>query len=182
MDINEQIKQAKIVLNKLVVEDWKNELFSPAWLGIIAVILLSYYICFRLLDKRRLTQLLLYGSLMTVSITIIDIFATQFGFWTFLIRVLPIVPSVLFFDYTIIPLYYMLVYQYSSTWRRFAAWNAVLAGIISFIFFPLLTALKLFKLDNWRYIYFFPLIYILAFICRWVVWGILSVQNKKIEN
>jgi hypothetical protein len=182
MDIHEQIKQAKRVLNKLVVEDWKSELFSPAWLGIIAFILLSYYICFRLLDKRRLTQLLLYGSLMTVSMTVIDIFGTQFGFWTFLTRVMPIVPSVLFFDYTIIPLYYMLVYQYSSTWRSFAAWNAVLAGIISFIFFPLLTALKLFKLYNWRYIYFFPLIYILAFICIGVVWGIVSVQNKKMES
>ena len=179
MDIDERIKQAKMVLNKLVVEDWKTDVFSLSWLGVVAFIVLSYYICFKLLDKRRLTQLLLFGSLMTVSMTYIDIFGSQFVLWTYLDRVMPIVPSLLFFDYTIIPLYYMLVYQYSSTWKSFAIWNAVLAGIISFVIFPLLSLLKLFKLENWRYIYFFPIIYILAFICRGVVWGILSIQNKN---
>ncbi|AGK54614.1 CBO0543 family protein [Bacillus sp. 1NLA3E] len=183
MDKQEKINQAKALLHKLVLEDWKtSDLFSPKWFGTVGFILLSYFICFKLLDKRRFTQILLFGSLLTVSITVVDLFGTQFGRWTYLTRVFPIVPSLFFFDFTIIPLYYMLVYQYSSTWKSFAIWNAILAGIISFAFFPILTALKMFELNNWKYIYFFSIIYAMAFFCRGAVWFILSVQNKRMES
>jgi hypothetical protein len=183
MDIGDQIIQEKTVLHKLVMEDWlKNDVFSIRWFVTVGLILLSYFIVFKLLDKRRFIQILFFGSLIAVSMTTLDIFGSEFVHWTYLSRVFPIVPSIFFYDYTIYPLYYMLVYQYSSNWKSFAIWDAVLAGIISFGVYPLLTAFKMVKLHNWNYLYFFLIICVWAFLCRGVVWGIMSIQKKMAES
>jgi hypothetical protein len=183
MDTHEKIAQAKTVLINLIYNDWKtNILFSPAWFGTIIFILLSYTLCFKLLDKRRLTQILLFGSLITVMVSLFDLIGVEYVRWTYLTRVFPIMPSFFLFDFTIIPLYYMLIYQYCSNWKSYIIWNAIVTGIVSFAFYPLLNALKMFELNNWRYVYFFPCIFTFALVSRAIVLGIITLEKNRIES
>jgi hypothetical protein len=181
MDTHEKIAQAKEVLIKLIYNDWKaNDLFSPTWFGTVIFILLSYVLCFKLLDKRRLSQILLFGSLITVMITLFDIIGVEYTRWAHLTRVFPIMPTLFLLDYTIMPLYYMLIYQYCRNWKIYIIWNAIAAGLISFALFPLLTFLKMFELNNWRYAYFFPCIFTFGLVSRAIVVGVIALENKRI--
>jgi len=183
MDLHSRIIQAKITLHHLIYTDWiTTDLFSPRWIGTVIFILFSYALVFWLLDKRRFTQILLFGSLMTVMISLFDLFGSEFVLWTYLTRLFPIMPSLFLQDYTVIPLYYMLIYQYSPNWKSFTIWNTIATAIISFAFIPLLTALNMFQLNNWSYIYFFPFIFAFAMLGRAVVLGVMSIEESRKET
>lgn len=178
--MDEQIHQAKLTLHNLILTDWlTNDLFSPRWYGSVAFILFSYALVFWLLDKRRFLQLLLFGSLMTVMNLVYDIFGVNFILWTYTTRIFPVVPSVFLYDLTIVPLYYMLVYQYSPNWKSFIVWNAVMAGAISFGLHPLLTKLGMLKMHNWNYAYTFPFMFGFGLLGRAVVLRLMAVEEYR---
>jgi hypothetical protein len=117
----EMIRQAKMTLHNLVYIKWiVDDVFSPKWWGFVALIAFSYILCFSLLDKRRFTQILLFGSLITVLTIVFDIFGSNFNLWSYKSRLIPTIPSPVVYDLTIVPLYYMLVYQYSKNWKNFS--------------------------------------------------------------
>lgn len=179
MVTSEMIYEAKVTLHNLVVTKWLNqELFSPTWWGVIAFIAFSYILCFSLFDKRRSTQILLFGSLMAVAIYTYDSFGDSFNLWMDETRVLPLIPSPFLFDLTIVPLYYMLVYQYSPNWKRFVLWNAVAAGVCSIIYSPMIVALHIISFHNFKPIYNFPVIFIFGLVARKVVLVTLAAEKR----
>jgi hypothetical protein len=70
----------------------------------------------------------------------------------------------------------MLVYQYSRNWKSFALWNAVAAGVISAVFFPVLVALDIIGFSNWNPLYDFPFIFTFGIAARAVVLGVMRVE------
>ena len=177
----EMIYEAKVTLHNLLLTKWLNqELFSLKWWGVIAFIIFSYVLWFSLLDKRRFTQILLFGSLMTVGVSIFDAFGAGFNFWTDETHVLPMTPSYLLYSMTVIPTYYMLVYQYSPNWKRFVLWNTVAAGVISVIFLPVLVALDIMNFHNWIPLYHFPFNFIFGLVARKVMLVTLEGEKAKL--
>jgi hypothetical protein len=107
----EMIHQARSTLHDLVLTKWVTEdFFSPRWWGMLVFIIFSYVLCLILLDKRRLSKIFLFGSLMTVGMTVYETIGVSFVLWYCATPLLPIVPCNFASDLTIIPLYYMLVY------------------------------------------------------------------------
>lgn len=105
-------------MHNLIVEKWLNQdLLSVQWWGIVAIIIFSYVLAFSLLDKRRFTQILLFGSLMAVSITTYDLVGANLGLWAYKVRLLPLIPGVFLYDYTVIPLYLCLFINTALTGR-----------------------------------------------------------------
>jgi hypothetical protein len=180
----EMIRQAKMTLHNLVYIKWiVDDVFSPKWWGFVALIAFSYILCFSLLDKRRFTQILLFGSLITVLTIVFDIFGSNFDLWSYKSRLIPTIPSPVVYDLTIVPLYYMLAYQYSRNWKTFFIWNAVTAGIIGFAYFPFLSAIQVVVLgEHWSYFGFFAVNFIFAIIARTVVVGIMTLESKHLNS
>ena len=177
----EMIYQARETLHNLILSKWLNQDFlTIKWWGILTFIVISYILVFYLLDKKRFTQILLFGALMTVSITTYDLFGANFGLWGYKVRLFPVIPGVFLYDYTVIPLYYMLVYQYSPNWKMFFVWNAVLAGFIGLVFFPTLVAVDIIRFINWKPIYQAVAPFLFGFINRAVVLGTLRVEKNKL--
>lgn len=183
MDITfETIYQTRELLNDLIIAKWFSlDLFSLQWWGIVSFIILSYIAVFSLLDKSRFTQILLFGSLMAVSITTYDLFGANFGFWAYKVRLLPVIPGVFLYDYTVIPLYYMMVYQYSPNWKTFFIWNTVLAGFIGIIFFPILVAADIVFYRNWQPIYQAAAPFLFGLLNRAIVLGTLKAEKKRLS-
>lgn len=176
----EMIHQARITLHELVLTKWLTEdVFSLRWWGMVAFIALSYVVCLNLLDKRRLSNILLFGSLLTVGMAAAETIGVSFVLWYCATPILPIVPCIFASDFTIIPLYYMLVYQFTSAWKQFALWNAITAGIFAFIFQPIVVHFKIFELDKWSYIYTFAIVFFIASLARAVTLGILAAEEKR---
>jgi hypothetical protein len=183
MASGEMIGPILVELHQAVYAHWAaEELFSPRWWAMVIVILFSYGLCFKLLDESRYTQIMLFGSLMAVSMGVIDTIGASYVLWSFKVRLLPIIPSLFLIDLTIIPLYYMLVYQYTSTWKEFTAWNVVASGVISLVVFPLMAIANIVQLINWKYVYFWPIIFFVGLLSRGVITIIMTKENKMRER
>jgi len=179
MNTLDMIHQLRVELWKLTYTQWKTEtLFSIQWWSMVALIAITYAIWWVLVDKRRLSQILLFGSLVAVGRVVMDIVGFNAILWSYDIRLLPFVPCPLQYDFTMIALTLMVVYQYCHSWKKFLAWTGVVTGIMSFVFFPILIKFGFLKFYNWNLLYSFVLVFGIASFSRWVVLGVLNLQQK----
>lgn len=140
-------------LHNLVLGHWlSQDLFSVKWWGLLGFILLSYVICFWIMKKERLRSTILFGALVSVFTVIIDIFGCSFILWEYTMYLFPIVPSIFFYDITALPLYYMLIFQYTKTWKAYSLWIIGAAVVLGFGFTPIIEKLGYVRLTNWSYL------------------------------
>lgn len=183
MDTLEMIHELKISLWNLSYTYWKTETFLTfKWWTLIFMNVIIYGIWWKIIDKQRLTQLLLFGSFIAVGRIVMDIIGTNTVLWSYDIRELPFFPSPFIHDFTITPLALMLAYQYSSSWRKFLTLTILTTGIISFVFFPLLAQNGYLMLYKWNYFYSFILVNIVAVLSRAVMLGILNIQKDHQQD
>lgn len=178
MDTTSMIHQLRLQLWDLLYAQWKENLFSAQWWFLVAFIAVSYTLWWRYVDKRRLFEILLFGSFIAVCRTVIEDAGVSSGFWSFDVRLVPLGISLFVNDLTIFPLAFMLVHQYSSTWKQFLVWSAITEGIISFIIHPLLSALAIYREWNWHNYYNFIIMIFIAILSRAVILGVLHTVQK----
>lgn len=101
----EMIYATKNLLWSQLYTSWiTEELFSfPWWISVVSLIV-SYIIWWKLLDKSRLVELLLFGSLVAVMSIIIDTVADNLTLWQYKVKIFPFTPG--FFPYHLSQLYY----------------------------------------------------------------------------
>ena len=179
MTTADMIHNLRLELWNLSYSQWRTQtLFSIQWWSLLALIAISYAIWWVLVDKRRLSQILLFGAFVAIQRMVMDIFGTDVALWSYDIRLTPFYPSPFLHDFTVTPLALMVVYQYCHSWKKFLVWTGVATGIISFVFFPILTTLGFMKLYNWNYFYSFVMIFVLAAFSRWVLLGVLNIEQN----
>lgn len=136
MITNEHLRQTSEYLDKIVVQKWLSEQFlSPVWIGLFLFVIFTYILFFYLADKKRLVELLLFGSLVAVAFSVYDSIGELIGLWSTLFRMAPLQQNFFLSDLTIIPLYAMLIYQYTNSWKKFFIGTVAWAGLIAFVFF-----------------------------------------------
>lgn len=168
MITNEMIFQAKANMHRLVLTKWLNQdVFSVRWWSLIALIIVSYIICFSLLDKRRASTLFLFGALICVGEAVAEDVGINFLLWSCQVPVLPIIPC-LFVPYlTVIPAFYMLIYQYTKSWKQFSLWNLIAASIIALVLQPIFIYFGIYHVHGyWRTVYNIPIIFFITSLAR----------------
>ena len=171
--------QLTLKLWNLSYNQWKTQtLFSIQWWILVALIAISYAIWWVIADKRRLSQILLFGSLVAMGRIVMDMIGTYAVLWSYDISPTPLSPGPLGNDFTVIALALMVVYQYCHSWKKFLVWTGAVTGIISFLYFPILINFGFLKFYNWNHFYSFVLIFGLASLSRWVLLKILNIQQN----
>jgi len=103
MNTADMIHQLRLELWNVSYTQWKTQtLFSIQWWSIIALVAISYAIWWVIVDKRRLSQILLFGSLVAVQRIVMDIIGTNAVLWSYDIRETPFFPSAFQLDFTVI--------------------------------------------------------------------------------
>lgn len=178
----EMILQTRTTLHSLVMEKWLTEdLFSLRWWSMVGLVALSYLICFSLFDKRRISQLFLFGSLLTVGAAVYETVGVNFVLWFCATPIFPIVPC-LFVPYlTVLPVYYMLIFQYTATWQQFSMWNLIAVGIYSFGLLPIFIHFKISEMDNWQPVYHMPFLFGIASLARAVTLLLLNIEQRQAQ-
>jgi hypothetical protein len=182
MDLDFLIYKTRMDLWQLLLADWKTQLVTVKYWGIVAFIVIAYMVWFRLTDKRRLVDLMFYGSLIAVMRGLIDLAGVTTGAWMYKERLLPLSPSVFLQDWTIMPLTYMLVAQYSANWRQFFLWNAVGTAFLTGLDMPIMVSLGILQFMNWGYIQSFGVMYVAATLCRAAFHLVVQVQERAREG
>ena len=94
MTTGDIIHQLRLELWNLSYTQWKTQtLFSIQWWILIALIAISYAIWWVIVDKRRLSQILLFGAFVAIQRAVMDIFGTNMALWSYDIRETPLYPS-----------------------------------------------------------------------------------------
>jgi hypothetical protein len=155
-------------------KDWiNNDLFTFPWFFNIALLALFYVIWIKIVDKKRLQGLLLFGALLAVASVLVDTIAVTIGLWEYNVSIFPLSPAPFPFDFTIIPILFMLALQYTTSWRNYLIGSIIASSIFSFIIEPLYVWLGIKTLHKFNYLYLFIIVLVVTTainaIFKWIV-------------
>jgi hypothetical protein len=161
-----------------------HELFSFGWFLEVAIIFIVYAIWLKSVDKSRIQSLLLAGSLSAVGFTIADmVLMGYFGVAEYKIRIFPFEPALFIVSITITPTLYMLVLQYTSSWKAYLLWTSIVSAFLAFGLLPIYSLLGILQLYHWNYFYQFILMLTNGAIARvLLLWFIRMEQSTPASS
>ncbi|WP_371371433.1 CBO0543 family protein [Sporomusa aerivorans] len=177
MDIIGMIHQTRLDLWGYQITEWRMHIFTTRWWFVIALITISYTLWWKFVDKSRLTQILLFGSFIAVFRVIMDDTGASLALWVYSVKPVPLGHALFLNDLTIVPLGFMLVYQYCPTWKKFLFWSIIAETGYSFFLLPLLVHLDILRLYDWQYYYTFFIMIVVVTVMRAILLTVLKVEQ-----
>ncbi|MFZ5986951.1 MAG: CBO0543 family protein [Bacillota bacterium] len=175
----EKIIELKKQHMSLSFEHWISyELLRWQWWLSIVLLVVPLFVWWKLVDKKRILEIAVYGLIVNTAASFLDVIGYEFALWEYPIKVLPNLPKLFPVDFIIIPVSYMLIYQYFPDWKYFIISNTILSAFFSFIAEPLLTVVDIYRLIHWSYLYSFPIYIIISVLCRLIAEKIAKKQLK----
>lgn len=155
--MNENMVQATRLITELVQTNMerfvKHSFLSPQWWLLLSFIIIPWLIWTRVVDKKRKLEIVVVGLLATIITKLLDLVGYNLRFWDYPYQIIPLVPEAFSFDLSMIPVAYMLLYQYFKTWKTYCIGLVCLSIIYSFIGEPLSNLLMLVVYIKWKYYY-----------------------------
>lgn len=155
------------------------EIFSFPWFFNTVFLLVLYIVWIKLVDKNRIRELLLFGSLLAVASMLIDTIAVTVGLWEYNIRLFPISPAPFPFDLTVVPILYMIVMQYTSSWRDYFIGAVIAAAIFSYIIVGAYILLGIKTFYKFNLFYMFILTILVTVIIKAIYNWIVSIETRN---
>ncbi len=166
-------------MKALSLEHWtKFEVWKWNWWLSVVLTIIPLYIWWKIVDKKRLMEIVAYGFFINISASFLDVLGSEFVLWDYPVRVIPNLPRLVPIDFTVIPVVYMIVYQFFPKWKGFLIASTVVAATFSFIAEPLLVWMKLYMLNTWKYYYSFPIYIAMAVVGKLMVNVFKAAQQK----
>ena len=161
--LQEEIIQLKEQLNDMFIRHYlESEIFTPTWWISVALVILPVIVWWKVIDKKRLLEMSVFGLLVNVVATFLDIGLSDHMMWEYPVRILPQTALLLPVDYIILPTIGTILYQKFPKWPPFLLACTIAGALMAFVCEPLAVYIGMYRLLTWRYIYSFP-IYIAIF-------------------
>ncbi|MBC8014489.1 MAG: hypothetical protein H7X79_01945 [Sporomusaceae bacterium] len=165
-------------------QQWiSGEFLSFQWFVLVGVLIVTYTIWLKLVDTRRITEILLVGSLSTVAFMVLDmVLAHYLGLWQYEISLTPIEPPVFMVSISIAPILHMLSLQYTSSWKGYLLWSGISMAFLAFILLPVYGILGIFLMHKgWNYMYHFLMMFSVSVIARGMLQWLLSLEQQHVD-
>ena len=161
------------------IEHWtKYEVNTWRWWLNISLWIIPLIIWWRLVDKKRIFEILFLGSMISLLSIFADIYGSELVTWAYMYRVVPNIPRLIPIDIGVMPVGYMIIYQYFPRWKEYSIAVLILALLYTIVGETLMIYLDLYKLYTWRIIYSFPIYIIFGIIAKLVVNWLIKVKEK----
>ncbi|WP_332699239.1 CBO0543 family protein [Halalkalibacter lacteus] len=159
---------------------WINDnLFSFGWWLLLVLHILFIYLASKLLDRTRLFELLTVGGLAAIFSTLIDIITIQYGLTGYPTSLSPLSPSLFVSSLIILPVIYMLLYQFFSTWKSFILANLVVGAFLAFLGENLFRWLNIYQYIQWNSFYSLITYLGIGIVLKWILSNLLKAQKKQ---
>jgi len=157
-------------LTAIRLNHWLNEeVFAWQWWFLLAFMIISYVVLWKLLDRKRVYEILCFGLLIAITATILDVLGNELTLWVYPNKLVPIIPRLIELDLASIPVAYMLIYQWFPQWKRFI-WALILFSAFgSFVMEPFFVWAQMYQPLTWKHIYSFPIYILLGIVYKWVI-------------
>ncbi|WP_408010078.1 CBO0543 family protein [Pseudalkalibacillus sp. A8] len=153
--IDENVDQIEGLIQKKV-DIWATfVLFSPLWWFGVSLSII-HWILWLLFRKKDSTDRLLYVAFFVIVISLVlDVLGDQLGFWHYRYNVIPVLPTYLPWDLTLMPVTIMFLLQIKPKLNPLI--KAVLFAVVtSYVVEPIITWMNIYQPINWRYTYSVP--------------------------
>ncbi|OEH87040.1 hypothetical protein BHU72_00835 [Desulfuribacillus stibiiarsenatis] len=165
----ELVKEMKWQLWVVSLNHWYfDDIRKWTWWLSLAFTVVPLYIWWKVVDKKRLLEIVIIGLLANITSSFLDIVGSEAVLWGYPDRLFPNLPRVLPVDFTVIPVTYMLIYQYFPTWKHYIIAIVSMSLLFSFVAEPILVAIGLYEIYYWEYIYSFPIYIAMGIVIRWL--------------
>lgn len=180
----QEVEEARKTFLDLQHRNWlENNLFSFDWWLLLFLLITPWMIWWRLANRKMLLPLLLYGMVVALESILLDLALANSIAWGYPKRLLDFFsPILLPYDLTVLPVIFMLLYQYFSSWKGFIISQIITAALFSFVVEPLLEWMEIYQTYTWNSLYSFPLYILVAIIPKLIIDHLLRWrQNEQNE-
>jgi hypothetical protein len=124
-------------------------------------------------------EIFLYGALISMYSILLDDIGSYYLFWIYKYQLVPISPRLNPVDLTIMPVTYMIVYQFFRGWKPFLIAQTILAFGAAFLTEPVFTKMNIYLMLKWNFFYSFFIYIFLGAFNKWFVEKMVKTQIKK---
>lgn len=174
----EEVQRIQSAADEAGRNNWLHEVvFTYQWWILVSMAVIPWLVWWKLVDRKRFFELLSYGLLVTIFAGLLDAIGVETDAWDYKYDFVPLLDVFIVYDISVLPVVYMLVYQYCQTWRSFAIAHIVVSFIAAFLFEPLFIRLDIYHPAQWEHSYSFFGYFVLAIFLRWIM-GILRQKSQ----
>lgn len=156
---------------------WFQHVFSFQWWFLLILTVVPWIMWWKIVDKNRRAEILIFGIIVAFISANMDMVGRNYMLWNYPINLhwtlsAPSTP----FDVTLLPVAYMLCYQFGRSWKSFFIGVVLFSGAFS-VGEYLFEAIKIYEEKNWSSLYSFPIYTAIACFAKWIVAMVLKVQK-----
>ena len=163
-----------------IYQHWvSKELFCFGWFLEIIVLTIVYIIWFKLVDKSKFKKSIASRVSNLFGFIIADlVLFNGLGLVEFKIGIFPMMAPIFIVTVTIVPILFMLVQQYTFSWKGYLLWASIGAAVISFGLGPIYTLVGIIQLHNWNYFYQFLLMLTGGILSRAALLWVIGIEQS----
>ncbi len=148
------------------------------WWVLLVLLIVPWFVWYKVVDKKQLDELILFGLVIMVFTITLDELGFVLFLWSYPVDVIPVFPRLTSIDYTVVPIIYMLVYQYFSTWKRFFWALVAVSAVFSFVVEPIIVRLGFYVPIKWSPSYSFIIYIVMGLIVRCMTKSIVDITRN----
>ncbi|MFC0471684.1 hypothetical protein ACFFHM_14575 [Halalkalibacter kiskunsagensis] len=190
-EVIENINKLQTKVNEMTDEYWVqySDLSTWQFWYHLAWIIIPLVVLYRYINRERFFEILFYGYTMHVIFTYNDSFLVRYGYVDHPYMVLSQFPFSLTVNAAILPVIYMLLYQYcTDRGRNFYLWSLAVSAVVGLAWVEIHKQLNLFQINEKMNIlqlrnellnvYIFLGNYIVSIIVLWITRLFLTIKKK----
>lgn len=166
----EDVNKVNEILNELAASHWYHDDFlTMNWWILCFATLIPWVIWYIYRDKKRTFEILSYGLIWVVFAFILDEIGRNLILWSYPDNLLPQVEHLLPADFSIIPVSFMFVYQFTKSMKTYILGSAATSVIIAYIVEHLFEKRGMIVLHNWSHTSTFVGFILLSFLIKGII-------------
>jgi len=150
----------------LRIADWYDKVISFQWFFLVVLLILPWFLWWRVVDRKQIAEIFSYGLLISLISSLFNGNGLNLILYSYPYKLLPFSPRAYSFSLTVLPVAYMLLYQYFTTRRSFAIACVVFSAVTAFVIQPILAWMDIYKLIKWNYFYSFLVLLFIGLMAR----------------
>jgi len=161
-DINKIIELYKKVSALQIEAYWETIIFSYQWWILVLGSIILWGVWIRLVDRRHLHIIILVGFMTSMLAILLDDFGLSLVLWIYPYMLTPLTGRLNVVDLAIIPVVYMLLYQYAKRWKTYLINLFLLCLFAGFVAEPVFEKLNLYITLKWEHWYSIPIYFMIG--------------------
>lgn len=160
---------------------FQDELFSYQWWLIVVMMLTCWVVWGILLDRKRFRNILLIGCLSMGFALVLDDIGLTMARWNYPYKIVYFTTRLSLVDMVILPVAFMLIYQYCRKWATYIIFSVLFALFAAFIAEPIFVKLNMYTIIDWHYMYSAPIYVAIGVVVKGIV-DITEFLEKKAKK